>query len=162
MREPTEFTIDAFKLRARPLPANQQLSILTTVSPLLAAGIAEIAPVYMQFKQDGIKSLSEVPMARMLSLITPVARELSKMPKGEMWGVIGECLGCVDLFKAVRGPRSGTTLPSVPSSTSSTTTSSSCCASHSLCLRLRLLVFFPEARRVRPARRKPKRRTSVG
>lgn len=100
MREPTEFTIDAFKLRARPLPANQQLSILTTVSPLLAAGIAEIAPVYMQFKQDGIKSLSEVPMARMLSLITPVARELSKMPKGEMWGVIGECLGCVDLFKA--------------------------------------------------------------
>lgn len=100
MREPSEFTIDAFKLRARPLPADQQLSILTTVSPLLAAGIAEIVPVYMSFRQEGISSLADVPMARMLGLITPVARELSKMPKGEMWGVIGECLGCVDVFKA--------------------------------------------------------------
>lgn len=96
MGAPNEFSIDGTSFKTRAMSAEAQLDVLVKVSPLLAAGFAEIIPFYVQLRRDGIASVADASLGQLVGLLTPVARELSKMPKGELWSVIGGCLECCE------------------------------------------------------------------
>ena len=99
MREPVEFQIDQWRFKARPMTAERQLAVLVSVSPLLAAGFSEIIPFYVQLRRDGVASIADAPLGRIIGLLTPVSRELAKAPKGELWTMIGDCLECCEVAR---------------------------------------------------------------
>lgn len=69
-----------------------QFAVVSKISPLLASGIGEIAPLIVQLKREGL-SMDELPMERLGQIITPVSKQLASMTEEDRRLIIGSCLG---------------------------------------------------------------------
>ena len=72
-----------------------QMKILAKISPLLASGFGELAPLLVSLKRDGVRNIAEVSLMQLGQIATPVARELAKMPDEDRDYIINACLSTV-------------------------------------------------------------------
>ena len=85
------FEIDGIKYDSRKMDAFTQMGIVARISPLLASGFGELAPIVLDLKAKG-QSFADIPMERLLEIATPVARELAKLSDEDRLYVVGACL----------------------------------------------------------------------
>jgi hypothetical protein len=76
--------------------AFDQIEIIAKISPLLASGFGELAPLLVQMRQQGVGNLAETSLEQLGHIATPVARELAKMSAGDRRFIIGTCLATVE------------------------------------------------------------------
>lgn len=81
---------------ARKMDVFKQMAVASKISPLLAAGLGELAPLLADMKREGIANLASMPLDKLGQIITPVSRELAKMSDEDRRMIIGSCLDLVD------------------------------------------------------------------
>jgi hypothetical protein len=81
---------------ARKMDAFRQLAVASKISPLIASGVGELAPLLIELRRDGLGNLAAMPLDRLGQIITPVSRELAKMSEEDRRLIIGSCLELVD------------------------------------------------------------------
>lgn len=79
--------------------AKQQMKIIRKISPLLATGFGELAPLLVQLKKDGIGNLAELSLTKLGQIATPVARALAELPDEDSDFIISACLSVVERRK---------------------------------------------------------------
>lgn len=72
------------------------MAIISRISPLLASGFGELAPLLVDMRRNGIGNLAEISLAQLGAIATPVARELARMSDADRKFIIGVCLATVD------------------------------------------------------------------
>jgi hypothetical protein len=80
----------------RKMSALRQFDVAAKIGPLLASGIGEFVPLFMQLRREGFKSVTDIPLDRFGQIITPVARELSRMTNEDRRFLVSACLDVVD------------------------------------------------------------------
>lgn len=80
----------------RKMSALRQFDVAAKVSPLLASGVGEFVPLFMQLRREGFENISDIPMDRFGQIITPIARELSRMTNDDRRFLVSSCLDVVD------------------------------------------------------------------
>lgn len=78
------------------LNAKTQFSILQKISPLLASGFGQLAPLLIQLKQEGVANVAEMTLAQLSQIATPVARELAAMSDADRDYILGTLLSVVE------------------------------------------------------------------
>src|SRR5690348_5333080 len=99
-----EFVIDGVAYKARKMDAFQQLDIVSILSPLIAAGAAEIIPLVQSLRDQAMAGGAEgalnaalsLPMDETLRRLGPAAHEFAKMTPDDRRFVISTCLALVD------------------------------------------------------------------
>lgn len=92
-----EFRIgDCVYRQTSKINAKTQLKIISKISPLLASGFGELAPLLVQLKREGVASLAEMSLSHLGQIATPVARELANMPDEDRDFIIGACIATVE------------------------------------------------------------------
>ena len=81
---------------SRKMDAFKQMAVVSKVSPLLASGLGELAPLVVDLKREGMSVMSEMSLDKLGQLITPVSRELAKMSDEDRRLIVGSCLDLVD------------------------------------------------------------------
>lgn len=80
----------------RKMDAFKQMAVVSKVSPLLASGVGELAPLIVELRREGMSVMSEMSLDKLGQIITPVSRELAKMTDDDRRLIIGSCLDLVD------------------------------------------------------------------
>jgi len=76
--------------------AFDQMAIIAKISPLLASGFGELAPLIMKMRKDGLTSLEDMAIDKLGEIATPIATQLAKMSEPDRRFIIGACLGTVE------------------------------------------------------------------
>jgi hypothetical protein len=77
------------------IDAFTQMAIISKISPLLASGFGELAPLLAQMRSEGVGNLATVSLDKLGQIVTPVARELAKMSDSDRKFIIGSLLSSV-------------------------------------------------------------------
>lgn len=101
-REPHKFKVGDYEFIASPINAKAQLPIFTKTSPLLAAGAVEFLQLTADLRKGGVKNIADAGIERLAQLMTPVMRELAKLPPDEMWGILSSLLAPVEILREGR------------------------------------------------------------
>jgi hypothetical protein len=95
-----EFTIDGVAYKARPMNAFTQADIVSLLSPVIAAGGAEIIPWLREMREaalaGGAGGLLDANPAEALKHFGGLARELAKMKSEDRRFILSTCLELVD------------------------------------------------------------------
>jgi hypothetical protein len=95
-----EFTIDGVAYKARPMDAFTQADVVSILSPIVAAGGAELVPWLKEMRATaaagGAGSLLDANPAEALKYFGGLTRELAKMSPADRRFVLSACLALVD------------------------------------------------------------------
>jgi hypothetical protein len=80
----------------RKMHALQQMAVAFKLSPLLASGIGELAPILIELRREGVAGLGTFSLDKLGQIITPVSRELAKMSDDDRRMLTGALLSVVD------------------------------------------------------------------
>ena len=81
----------------RKMPLFRQLAVGTKLAPLLASGLAELAPMLAAARRDGLNNLGDFALDKLGAIITPVTRELAKMTDDDRRLIVEASLDLIDV-----------------------------------------------------------------
>ena len=91
-----EFRVAECIYSVRNMDAFTQMALVSKISPLLASGFGEAIPIIVALRKSGVSNLADMPLEKLASIATPVARELSKMTDEDRNFIVGTCLDLCD------------------------------------------------------------------